>query len=431
MPVVETDIAVIGAGAAGLTAAIFAAQQAVPRDHRVILLESVRKPGAKILVSGGGRCNVTNKSVTPEDFCGGPRPIIRKVLNAFGAEQTRAWFAQLGVPLKLEPTGKYFPTSDSARTVLDALLKAVHDTGAELLSGTRVTTITPTDSGFSLRVTGVDRHHMTIHTHRLIVATGGLALPKSGSDGALIPQLERMGHTIIPTTPALAPLTLKAGKSTGGRFAEFRGITIDVRLLLRRANHRGAPLAEETGSLVFTHFGLSGPAPMNLSRHWLRARLENPGRELVVTLGLPQFTFVADADHWILEQTQAHPRRHVSSILTTVLPERIARAMTEDLGDDTPLSELSRDTRRRIAVLLTALPLDVTGTRGYTHAEATAGGISLRDIDARTMASRVVDKLYLCGEICDVDGRIGGFNFQWAWSSGYVAGHAAARSLVQ
>ena len=431
MPAFKADIVVVGAGAAGLTAAIVAAQQVVPHGHRVLLLESARKPGAKILVSGGGRCNVTNAAVTPDGFCGGPRNIIRKVLSAFDAGRTRAWFAGMGVPLKLEPSGKYFPSSDSARTVLDALLTSAQRAGAELKAGMRVTTVTPTASGFTLHATDTEKQRSTIHARRLIVATGGLALPKSGSDGALMQQIGRLGHSIIPTTPALAPLMLRAGKTTSGRYAEFRGITIDVRLRSHRGTQPGKPTAEETGSLVFTHFGVSGPAPMNLSRHWLRARLDHPDTDWHVTLGLPQFESTRDAETWILEHARQHPRRHVSSMLGTILPDRIADALTEDCGGDSQLSELSRDTRQRLASLLTAMPLDVTGTRGYAHAEATAGGINLREIDARTMASRVAKGLHLCGEILDVDGRIGGFNFQWAWSSGYVAGHGAAHSLTQ
>ncbi|MEW5702776.1 MAG: NAD(P)/FAD-dependent oxidoreductase [Candidatus Zixiibacteriota bacterium] len=428
------DIAIIGAGAAGLAAAI-SAGEAAGRDVSIVLLESAQRPGAKILVSGGGRCNVTNQHVTPDDFYGGPRPTIRKVLGAFDDKQTIAWFTSLGVPLKLESSGKYFPSSNRARDVLDALLHRVHQIGIPLVPGTPVTDIRLSPDGFELRMvrspTAPSPVHGAMCARRLIVATGGLAFPKSGSDGAGLAWMRRLGHTIIPTTPALTPLILKKSTDLGGRLSQFSGVSFDARLRLYQETQAWPrrKLAQVEGPVLLTHFGISGPATLDLSRHWLRAAHDDPAGRLRLYLGVLPLATTDAADAWLREQGTDHPRRQISTTLRDILPVRLAEAFAAEVGRETPLSQLDRKARRRLAETLTMLELPVVGTRGYTHAEATAGGIDLREIDARTMESRLVPGLYLCGEILDVDGRIGGFNFQWAWSSGHVAGRGAVASL--
>jgi len=422
--VIQADIAIIGAGAAGLAAAIFAAERAreTGGDVRIILLDGAKKPGAKILVSGGGRCNVTNTRVTENDFFGGPRTIIRKVLRAFDEERTRAWFLSLGVELKLEPTGKYFPVSDEARSVLDGLIGRVWDLGIKTEFGARVVAIHREENGFR-----IDRpDHDPIHARRIILAVGGEALPKSGSDGWGVRAMRSLGHTIIHTTPALAPLILKNDKTPGGRFAEFSGVTLDARLTLVAAS--GKKLAEVEGSLLFTHFGVSGPAALDISRHWLRAKLEHPDEKFRLLLGLPMFRDAHAADEWLLNHGKRHPRQKPFTVFAEVFPKRIAEAFTEGFPE---FSYLSRDQRLELARRLAELELPIIGDRGYSFAEATAGGVDLREVETPTMESRVVPGLHLCGEVLDVDGRIGGFNFQWAWSSGYLAGRGAADAVAQ
>lgn len=414
------DVLILGAGAAGLAAAIFAGEAARGSGRRIVVVDGARKPGAKILVSGGGRCNVTNRTVTPEDYFGGPRPLIRNVLRAFDQERTLAWMEDLGVALKLEPTGKYFPVSDSARTVLDALLERVRVLGVELRPATRVASFRPVEDGFEALVTGAE----PLRARRLVVATGGLSLPKSGSDGAGLAMLGRLGHRIVPTTPALTPLLL--GGDAAFPFAELSGITLDARL--QHADARGRVLHSTTASLLLTHFGLSGPAALDLSRHVLRGRLEQPAEPHRVLFGLPDFATPQAADAWILEQAKAAPRRQVATVLGLVAPERLARALAAGVAE-APVGQLPRDARTELARRLSALPLPVTGDRGYTFAETTAGGVDLREVNVATMESRIVPAMHLCGELLDVDGRIGGFNFQWAWATGYLAGRAAVGAL--
>ncbi len=411
---ISCDLLIIGAGAAGLTASIFAAQAATD-DQRIILVEGARKPGAKILVSGGGRCNVTNKKVTTNDYFGGASTIVRRVLKSFDEHQTIDWMARLGVQLKLEATGKYFPVTDKAATVLNALLNRSRQLGVELISGTRIESITPNGESFSVHSSDNE-----FCARRLIVATGGKSLPKSGSDGAGLKWLEQLGHTIIPTTPALAPLVLLKGEGAGGNFADFAGITLNARLTL--STNSGRKLYEETGSMVFTHFGVSGPTPMNISRHVLRHRLETKERG-IVTMGHPQFPTMESADQWLQEKIRTNPKKLVSNQLLELYPERIVAALTDG---HTTLAALKRDQRLGLARHLFALPLNVNQDRGWSFAETTAGGVDLREINPKTFESRIVPGLFLCGEVLDVDGRIGGFNFQWAWATGYLAGRAAA-----
>jgi predicted Rossmann fold flavoprotein len=422
----QFDLVIVGAGAAGLAAAIFAGEAArdAPLRPRILLLDGARKPGAKILVSGGGRCNVTNVEVTPEDFNGGPKPIIRNVLRAFDHRRTLAWMEDLGVALKLEETGKYFPVSDKAATVLEALLARVRHVGVELRPSTRITGVRRLEGGFEVEVA----ESAPIRCRAVVMATGGLALPKSGSDGAGLRMLAAMGHTIVPTTPALVPLLLGAGMEPASHFAEWSGLTLDMRLELA-ASQASKPTASYTGSLLFTHFGISGPVALNISRHWLRARNTENFKDINLYAGLPRFASIAAADGWLRELAGSNPKRQLANALQAMVPERLARAFA---GDSTiTLGQLTRPERQRLSGLLAAMPLPVVGDRGYSFAETTAGGVELREIQHATMESRVVPGLFLCGELLDVDGRIGGFNFQWAWASGYLAGRAAIARVIQ
>lgn len=414
-------VLIIGAGAAGMAAAIFAAE-AARTSVRIVVVDGARKPGAKILVSGGGRCNVTHQRITPQDYNGGSSNTIRNVLRSFDESRTLRWMGALGVELKLEPTGKYFPASDSARTVLDALLRRMKELAVGLRAPWRVEQLRRTDAGFLATSAEGDE----ISASRVIVATGGLALPKSGSDGAGLRWMEALGHRMVPTTPALAPLVLRAGAGPGGRFAELAGLTTDARLVLE--DERGRRVAAVEGSLVYTHMGISGPAPMNLSRHIARRRLDEPGKPLRVTMGRIDFPTLDAAEQWLMAQAKEHPKRMASSAMGAVMPDRLATVLADGL--DHRLAELPREARRELARRMAALPIDVAGDRGYTFAETTAGGVDLAEVDPRTMESRRVPGLHLCGEILDVDGRIGGFNFQWAWASGYLAGRGAVAAMA-
>lgn len=408
------DIAIVGAGAAGLMAAI-AAGRSSPRP-RVVLLEGARRMGAKILISGGGRCNVTHESVRPEDFNGSSRAAIAKVLRTFTVEQTVAFFREIGVDLKREETGKLFPATDRAQTVLDALLEASSSARVSL-EQRRVIRIETGDGGFALET---DRGPLA--ARRVVVATGGQSVPKTGSDGAGYGIVRALGHAVTELFPALVPLLLPEDHW----LKELSGLSVEAELTVTGGGGRHRQRAR--GPVLFTHFGLSGPAVLDVSRHWIAAGREDPGAGLLMNVA-------PGAERHRLEESmvaaaKGHPRMEIATQLSTRFPDRFARALVaEGAGVDpsTPLGRLDRESRRRIAAVLVGLPLPATSPRGWNYAEATAGGVPLRELNLATMESRLVPGLYLCGEILDVDGRIGGFNFQWAWASGRLAGMAAAK----
>ena len=407
------DVAIVGAGAAGLATAIFARRLNPSRS--VVLLDGAKKPGAKILVSGGGRCNVTNVSVTDADFNGGRRSIIRRVLRGFPVADTVAFFRAIGVPLHEEADGKLFPDSNRARDVVAALLREAEAAGVVLRAGHRVRDLAPTDEGFRLVMSEGD-----LHARHVVLATGGRSLPKSGSDGAGLDIARRLGHTIVPTTPALVPLRLAEDEPLHRRLT---GVAMHVELTVRADE---AVTARIRGALLWTHFGTSGPATLDVSRHWLRAGLE--GRTVALTASFCPGERFEDVEAWWTRAAAERPRASVPTVLATRLPASAAGAIVGALGLDAApaLAHLPRSERRRLAHALVEWPLPVTGSRGYNYAEVTAGGVDLGEIDSAAMASRVCRGLFLVGEILDVDGRVGGFNFQWAWASARVAARALA-----
>jgi predicted Rossmann fold flavoprotein len=408
------EVAVVGAGAAGLAAAIFAARRLGP--GRVLLLDSARRPGAKILVSGGGRCNVTNREVTDRDFNGGPRPLLRRVLRAFTAEDAASFFRELGVALHEEEDGKLFPDTHKARTVLDALLAEAARRGVELRTGLRVSGVEARGTdGFFLSA-GSSRPR----ARRLVLATGGLSLPKTGSDGGGYALARALGHSLVPTTPALVPLKLR-----GQLHASLSGVSQEVDLRLEAPPGRPGRFR---GAMLWTHFGVSGPAVLDVSRHWLRARLEGRRARLLASL-LPGEDRARVEDQ-IRESVRWRPRAGLPSLFKGRLPASVLAAVAEEQGIPPafPLSQLARERRLGLVAALVERELDVEDSRGYNFAEVTAGGVPLPELDLRTMESRHCPGLHLVGEILDVDGRLGGFNFQWAWSSGYVAGQGCAGS---
>ncbi|MBK9123055.1 MAG: aminoacetone oxidase family FAD-binding enzyme [Chloroflexi bacterium] len=409
----DADIAVVGAGAAGLMAAIWAAR--TRPEARVIVLDGAERLGAKILVAGGGRCNVTHERVEPDDFNGGSKHAIRKVLLRFDVPETVRFFGDLGVTLKREPTGKLFPTTDRARTVLEALLAAARDAGATLLHPRRVESVDFDGGAFDLQ-----GDWGTLTALRLILATGGRSVPKSGSDGHGYALARSLGHTLTPRVlPALVPLLLPSGHPLTG----LSGVSSEVSLTL--ADRGGRARVTVDGSMLCTHFGVSGPAVLDISRHWQHATLDDSSAVLTVNW-LPGESFES-VDRALAAQPGSALRW-----IGGRLVERLTRTLcaAADVNASAPLSTLTREKRRALSAVLTRYPLPITGTRGFNYAEVTAGGVPLTEVDLKTLESRCRPGLHLCGEILDVDGRIGGFNFQWAWSSGYVAGRAAAESLV-
>ena len=409
------DLAIIGGGAAGLAAAIFAAQ-AAGSGFRIVVLDGAKSLGAKILVSGGGRCNVTHRVVHPHDF-NGSRNIVRNILAAFDEAATVEWFKSLGVELKEEETGKFFPVADSARAVLNALLRRCEQLGVVLQTSSRVTQVrapTGADQPFTIEYeTG------GLTSAKVLLSTGGRSLPRSGSDGFGWEIVKQLGHTVTPTYAALVPLVLAPQMF----HAQIAGIAQEVELSTFASSKR---IDHRAGSMLWTHFGISGPVVMDASRHWTVAH--ETGQQPTMQCNLLPGESFEQVEAWLIEVARARPKAAILTLVALRFAERVATVLLRhaSIAPEMLAGQLSRDARRALVHTLNALKLPVTQHRGWNYAEVTAGGVPLAEIDYRTMRSRKVPGLFLAGEILDCDGRIGGFNFQWAWATGYLAGNAAA-----
>jgi hypothetical protein len=405
------DALVIGAGAAGLTAAIFAGRTGA----RVLVLETRPAPGAKIRVSGGGRCNVLPSRVSLDDYAtSGSMHTLRNILFAWPLDAVRRFFeVELGIPLKVEPNGKVFPQSDRSIDIVQALLRECGRVGVAIRGGARVESIGRAPPGDAAAWQAHLAGGPVLAAPRLVLATGGLSLPRTGSDGAGLALARSVGHSIAPTYPALVPLI-----AAEPAWRQLAGIAVNARL---RAVEEGRLLEEREGSLLFTHRGFSGPVALDMSRHVTRPG--STARWLVSWGGLA-------VTEW--EGALREPgHRLVAAVLRDRLPRRLADLLLERAGipDGRNTSELRREERARLLEELTSCPLATSGNEGYAVAEVTAGGIPLAEVRPATLESKVAPGLFLCGEMLDVVGRIGGYNFLWAWVTGRLAGEGAARSM--
>ena len=405
-------VLVIGAGAAGTMAAIFAARAGA----RVTLLESTKDGGRKILISGGGRCNVLPSRVDESRFVTDSSPnILRRIIRSWPlAEQIRFFEDDLGIPLEHEAASlKLFPASHKARDVRDGLLDCAAREGVRLEFETVVADVVPDAAQWI--VTSVDGRRWDADA--VIVATGGLSVPATGSDGHGLTVLRRMGHMIHPTYAALTPITVEPND-----FTALAGISLPVTVTARHGDER----AHATGGFLFTHRGYSGPAALNVSHVAVRSRAGGTSR---ATLSV-RWTPLGD-DEWAA-RLQPLGARTVSGAVRDEMPERLASVLIARAGVDPlrPLSELRREERVRLVETLVRGELPWAGNEGYKKAEVMGGGVSLADIDHRTMESRRQPGLFLCGEVLDAFGPIGGYNFLWAWTTGRAAGRGAATQMA-
>ena len=401
------DVVIVGAGAAGLMTAIQAAQGGL----RVLLLEGRSKPGAKILMSGGTRCNVTNRAVSEKDFNSEHIRDVRNILRSFSNADTIRFFKGIGVDLVLEPTGKYFPSTNSGKTILEALLRRVYSLKATFLVDHKVNALCKKQEGFMVHGDGFQ-----YPGKKVVLTTGGLSYPATGSDGTGYRLAQSFGHSIVETTPALTPLTTRSQD-----LKSLSGITLDTRLTLVVDGRR--EIACE-GSFLFTHFGFSGPVALDISRHYLRAK----GQKQITANFIPTHDEHSLQTH--LTQIQKDiPRMAVKNVLVAVMPQRLAELILKNAGIEgsQATGQLSKALRKTLVDQCLHYPLDVTGALGYSKAEVTAGGIDWAEVNPKTLESKLAPGLFFAGEMLDVDGRIGGFNFQWAWASGYVA----AQSIIK
>ena len=412
-PPTRPTVAVVGGGAAGFVAALFAARSGA----RVVLLERTRHGGKKIVVSGGGRCNVLPGEVDARRFVTASSPrLLARILGSWPLDAQRAFFEDdLGVPLALEPeTGKLFPASNRATDVRDALSAACQAAGVEMRFETAVTAMVPDVAGWCLTL----RPGETLVADRVVLATGGLSVPNTGSDGFGLRAAEKLGHTLVPTYPALAPLTSLPEGGGPAPHAGLSGVSLAARVRVPGAK---GPAPEPRGFL-FTHRGYSGPSVLDVSHVSTLARAA--GREQAVEV---QWTGLG-AEAWEATLRAPGPGT-VATAVRAHVPVRLADALLEHAGipEGRTRADLRRDERRRLVVALAAFPLPITGDEGYRKAEVTGGGVALSEVDPATLESRRAPGLYICGELLDAFGPIGGYNFLWAWATGRLAGLGAAK----
>jgi predicted Rossmann fold flavoprotein len=378
------------------------------------LFERTRDGGKKILVSGGGRCNVLPMAVDESRFVTDSSPrSLRKILCSWPLHEQIAFFENdLGIPLAEEPEfGKLFPRSNKARDVRDGLLSAARSAGTTVHTGTVVSGFAQHDGRW--QVTSEGRPPMECDA--VIVATGGLSVPNTGSDGLGLRELARLGHTMSPTYAALTPLT-----ATNSPFASLSGVSLRVTITARDVKNERHATA--TGGFLFTHLGYSGPSVLDVSHVAVRSRSESDGSARVTV----RWTEL-DAAGWNKALTHGG-NRTVAGALRPHLPDRLV-AVLLSLADCDParsLAELRREDRHRVIEKLTACELPWDGDEGYRKAEVTGGGVSLSEVNPVTMESRRHAGLFICGEVLDAFGPVGGYNFLWAWATGRAAGiHAA------
>lgn len=400
-------VIVIGAGAAGTMAAIFAAS----RGAETLLLERTKDGGRKILVSGGGRCNILPVSLDASRFVtDSSLHTLRGILRSWPLREQRTFFErEAGIPLIEEPeTGKLFPASQRARDVRDRLLALARARGASLVMNTLVTAFAPHDGGWRLDCDPGP----PLDADAVIVATGGLSVPATGSDGRGLRIAAGLGHVVHPTYAALTPLT-----AAPAPFAHLSGVSLPVTITARG----GDLTAAVRGGFLFTHDGYSGPAVLDVSHVAVRSRARGSPARITV-----RWTPLSD-DEWAAA-LQPSGTRSVLSAVSRHLPARLAEALmaAADVPRERGLSSLTRAERVRLVETLVRGVLPWTGDAGYRKAEVTGGGVSLAEIDPRTMESRRHAGLFLCGEMLDAFGPIGGYNFFWAWATGRAAGLAAA-----
>ncbi|NEX91599.1 NAD(P)/FAD-dependent oxidoreductase [Caulobacter sp. 17J65-9] len=390
------DVVVIGAGAAGM----MCAAEAGKRGRRVLIVDHADKPGEKIRISGGGRCNFTNLRASPAQFLSANPRFCISALSRYTQHDFLKLVERYGIAWHEKTLGQLF-CDDSARQIIDMMLSEMRAVGVELRLGTSVTRVAKADDGFEVSLS-----NGTARCRSLVVATGGKSIPKMGATGFGYDLAQYFGLRLVETRPALVPLTFEVGLLE--RLKPLAGVAVDPTVI-------GCAKTRFEEAMLFTHRGLSGPAVLQISSYW------REGQEIVVDMAPGVDLF---------EELRAARRERARQALVTVLSDRLPRRLAQHIVETEGaaagnVGDLSDKVLRRVAVAVNAWRVKPVGSEGYRTAEVTLGGVDTRDLDSKTMAARDVPGLYFVGEVVDVTGWLGGYNFQWAWSSGWVAGQTA------
>lgn len=410
----NSDIIVIGGGAAGMMAALTAAD----RGARVLLLERNQKVGRKLYITGKGRCNLTNNSTVQEVLENVPRNsrFLTGAMTRFPPADTMKFFESLGVPLKTERGNRVFPQSDRSADVIDALFLALRRAGVEIAEERAVRILTRGG-----HAAAVQTEHGKYSCKAVILATGGLSYPATGSTGDGYAMAEVLGHTIVEPRPSLVPLAAKGEDCGRMQGLSLRNVVVKVK------NEKGKTVYRDQGELLFTHFGLSGPLILSASAH-----MREMGREhYTIWIDLKPALDEATLDVRLLRDLAENPNRAFHNVLEGLVPRLMVPVLVDRSGipGGEKANSVTREQRRRLLELLKGFSVEIAGPRPIEEAIVTSGGVKVSEVDPKTMASKRIEGLYLAGEILDVDAYTGGFNLQIAWATGHAAGEAAALAL--
>ncbi|MFP5440967.1 MAG: NAD(P)/FAD-dependent oxidoreductase [Gammaproteobacteria bacterium] len=398
----RVDVAIVGGGAAGLMCAFTAAR----RGRKVRVLEHGNRVGRKILMSGGGRCNFTNIHTTPANFLSANPHFCKSALARYTPWDFIALVQKHGIAYHEKELGQLF-CDESAKDIVDLLLAECADAGVQIATKTTVGSVTKTADGFRLGICNGEGHG-TLDAQSLVIATGGLSIPTMGATGFGYEVARQFGHAVLPTRAALVPFTL-----TGRTLEQFDGLSGVA--LPATVECNGVSFSN---ALLFTHRGLSGPAILQISSYW------QPGDLLHIDL-LPG----TDALAWLQARQRERPETFLHTVLAEALPKRLAQRLCDlgigGTGSSRPLKQYNLPELKAIAAALNDWQLRPAGTEGWRTAEVTLGGVDTAQLSSATMSSKIVPGLFFVGEVVDVTGQLGGFNFQWAWASGHAAGQVA------
>ena len=407
-------VIVVGGGAAGMLAALTAARNGA----EVTLLERNQKVGRKLYITGKGRCNLTNDCTVAEFLANVPRNgrFLTSAVTRFPSSAVQSFFTDLGVPLKTERGNRVFPQSDKAADVVDALFLALRRSRVALVQDRAEHILTREGA-----VTGVQGEHGSYAASQVILATGGVSYPLTGSTGDGYAMAAELGHTILPPKPSLVPLVTEGEECPRMQGLSLRNVVLKVK------NRKGKVLFREQGELLFTHFGLSGPLVLSASAHMRDFEKDH----YIAVIDLKPALDEATLDARLVRELSSQPNRAFHNVLETLEPRLLVPVLAERaaIPPDTPANAVTRPQRRRLLELLKGLDFSIAGPRPVQDAIVTSGGVKVSEVDPHTMGSKLVKGLYLAGELLDVDAYTGGFNLQTAWSTGRAAGEAAALAV--
>ena len=410
----ETEICIIGAGPAGLMAAIFAARSGA----NVLVVEANTAPGRKLLMTGGGRCNLTHHG-SPQEIVhafGAKGRFLRHALYQFSPQDVQNFFVRLGLATRIEQDGCVFPATDRAGDVRDALVGQAKKLGVIFLYGKRVESVTKEADSFMIQA---GQEH--IRAQRLIIATGGLSWPQTGCTGDGYRFARLLGHTIVQPKASLVPLVTRETWTRQLAGTAVKDVTISTRIENKKLIASGA--------MVFTDDGIGGPAVQDMSRY-LTDHLSSGTESIDVMLDLMPHLDSGELETQIIENISDNPKKKLVNVLAGFIPRRLAVVLCRqtDSDEELPAGQLRKDLRKKLIRAIKALPLSIVRTRPIAEATVTRGGVSIAEVESKTMESKICPSLFFAGEVLDLDGPCGGYNLQLCWSTGVLAGLSAARN---